>query len=278
MTAATPWIGSSTDHYENFPVASWLLPRSARPPIAAVYRFARYADDVADEGSVDDETRLRELERLRIAVVSPSNDQHPLVAQIRPFFGSFGLEAQWFVDLLSAFSQDVRVKRHPDRAHLMDYCRRSADPVGKIVLQVFGRRNQTTEPLSNSICSALQLINFLQDFARDWRVGRLYIPQDELLLAGLDEKSIEEAVQLNRAPEHLRTLIKRQAQYAQNLLDSGKPLFPLVPWRLGLELRAIVAGGSRILEKLASSGFDPIASRPKLSKRDILPSLIRSLR
>ena len=278
MTAATPWIGSSTDHYENFPVASWLLPQSARPPIAAVYRFARYADDIADEGSVDDETRLQELERLRLAVVSPANAQHPIVAQLRPFLGSFGLETQWFLDLLSAFAQDVQVKRHPDRAHLMDYCRRSADPVGKIVLQVFGCRNRATEPLSNSICSALQLINFLQDFANDWRVGRLYIPEDELLMAGLDEKCIEDAIRQHRAPQQLRMLIERQAQFAQNLLDSGKPLFSLVPWRLGLELRAIVAGGSRILEKLASSGFDPIASRPKLSKRDILPSLIRSLR
>ncbi len=278
MTAATPWVGSSTDHYENFPVASWLLPKSARPPIAAVYRFARYADDVADEGSANDEARLQELERLRVSLESPVSSSHPMVDQMRPYFDACGLETQWFIDLLSAFSQDVRINRHPNRAHLMDYCRRSADPIGKIVLQVFGRRNSVTEPLSNAICSALQLINFLQDFALDWRAGRLYIPQDELLISGLDEQNIEQAIQQRRSPEQLRMLIERQAHFAQNLLISGKPLFSQVPWRLGLELRAVVAGATRVLEKLAASGFDPIALRPKLLKRDILPILIGGFR
>ncbi len=282
MNPATSWIGSSTDHYENFPVASWLLPKSARPPIAAVYRFARYADDVADEGIVEDSVRLQELERLRSALISTEPEQppthHPMVSAIKPYFATFGLEAQWFVDLLSAFAQDVAIKRHPDRQHLMDYCRRSAEPVGKIVLQVFGRLNPVTEPLSNAICSALQLINFLQDFAHDWRIGRLYVPLDELAAAGLNERIIEDAVSAQCAPLPLRALFAQQARFARQLLDSGRPLFAQVPLRLRLELRSVVAGGSRVLDKLARGGYDPILQRPALGKRDILPTLIEGLR
>ncbi len=277
MTSVSPWVGSSTDHYENFPVASWLLPKFARAPIAAVYRFARYADDVADEGIVDNAARLQELERLRLAVVSPGVVEHPAVTSLAPYFATYGLDTQWFVDLLSAFSQDVQTKRHPDRRQLMDYCRRSADPIGKIVLQVFGVRTGETETFSNAICSALQLINFLQDFAHDWRVGRLYIPLEELHRAELDEAAIEAAVGERRASHKLCALIEQQALMARQLLDSGRPLFGRVPLRLRLELRAVVAGGSRILDKLAASGFDPIKTRPSLTKRDLLPTLIGGL-
>lgn len=294
MSNATPWIGTSADHYENFPVASWLLPRSARPPIAAVYAFARYADDVADEGQLPDQQRLSELERLRLAVtaLSPAPADpcaphqstshaavsHPMVSPLGIHLTRHQLQASWLLDLLSAFEQDVRIKRHSDRAHLMNYCRRSADPIGKIVLQVFGRLNPRTEPASNAICSALQLINFLQDFGNDWRVGRLYIPQDELAHAGVDEADIEQSVRAGSASRPLRRVIAAQADFARALLVQGQPLLAQVPFRLSLELRAIVAGGHRVLDKLAASDFDPIAARPKLSKRDIVPALLRGLR
>lgn len=289
---ATPWVGSAADHYENFPVASWLLPASARAPIAAVYQFARYADDVADEGSAAPDVRLAELSRmqraldcLKVGPMLPGNAggesgsaPHPRVEPLRPFFRTHGLQTDWFSDLLSAFAQDVSVKRHPDRAHLMDYCRRSANPVGRIVLQVCAQRRAQTEPLSDAICSSLQLINFLQDFAHDWRIGRLYVPLDELAAAGLDEAAIDTDVRAGRARPALRALLADQARIARELMVSGQPLVRIVGWRLGLELRAVVAGGLRVLDKLAGSGFDPIERRPKLGKADILPALAGALR
>lgn len=282
MSVATPWIGSATDHYENFPVASWLLPASARAPIAAVYRFARYADDVADEGNADNSARLAELERLRQAVLAlaepDSSAAHPIVSPLRPYLASHHLKPEWFLALLSAFAQDVTVKRHPDRAHLLDYCSRSADPVGKVVLAVFGRLDKTTEPWSNAICSALQLINFLQDFPRDWQVGRLYIPLDVLSHSHLGEDHISDCVKAGAASAALRQVIAHEASQARALLDAGRPLIRAVPLRLSLELRAIVAGGARVLDKLAASGFDPIARRPALAKADLLPTLLGAWR
>lgn len=293
MTAATPWVGSTADHYENFPVASWLLPASARAPIGAVYRFARYADDVADEGDAAPCARLEELSRMRQALAAfdgaslagvdtaglpPVPTGHPLVEPLRAYMSSHGLQASWFADLLSAFAQDVTVKRHPTRYHLMDYCRRSANPVGQIVLQVCGQRRAQTVPLSDAICSALQLINFLQDFAQDWRIGRLYIPIDELTGAGLSEADIDADVSAGAARPALRRLIEVQAGQARALMLSGRPLRRMVGWRLGLELRAVIAGGLRVLDKLARSGFDPIARRPRLNKADIVPTLVSGWR
>lgn len=262
---------TGVDHYENFPVASALVPRRLRPAIVAIYRFARYADDVADEGDAPPHERLAELERLRAAVAGEAGADHPIVAQLRPHLKAHGLASAEFVALLSAFAQDVRVHRYPDRAALLDYCSRSANPVGRLVLQLFGARGPRTEPLSDAICSALQLINFLQDFAIDWSRGRLYLPLDELAADGIDERRIAEAVDARRAPDALRVHIGRQAARCAALLESGEPLLAQVPLRLAIELRAVLAGGRRILEQLAASHHDPIARRPRLGWRDAVP-------
>ncbi len=270
---AQGWI-TGVEHYENFPVGSLLVPSALRPAVVAIYRFARYADDVADEGDAPAEQRLAELERLRRALGGARQDAHPVVDALREQTRGHRLSDDEFLALLSAFEQDVNVTRYRDLQELLDYCRRSADPVGRLVLQLFGARGPRTEPLSDAICTALQLINFLQDFAIDWSRGRLYLPLQDLNAAGLDETGIDAAVRAGRAPAELRNLFAQQATRCGTLLESGAPLAGLVPTRLALELRAILAGGRRILEQFERDGFDPIARRPKIGWRDA-PALIR---
>jgi squalene synthase HpnC len=260
------WI-TGVDHYENFPVGSLLVPRTLRPAVAAIYRFARYADDVADEGDAPAGQRLAELERLRGAL-GAATQPHPVVDPLREHIRVHRLPVAAFLALLSAFEQDVTVTRYPDREALLDYCGRSADPIGRLMLALFGALGPRTAPLSDAICTALQLINFLQDFAIDWSRGRLYVPLDELHAAGLDESRIDAAVREARAPAELRLLLEEQARHCEALLDAGAPLVGQVPSRLAWELRAIIAGGRRILEQLEHGGFDPIARRPKLGWPD----------
>lgn len=268
---ATRWA-SGVAHYENFPVGSILFPRALRPAVLAIYRFARYADDVADEGDAPAGERLAELARLGAALRAEA--EHPEVARLRPFLRAHALPLREFHALLSAFAQDVETTRYQDFAAVRDYCTRSADPIGHLVLELFGARNAQSEPLADSICTALQLINFLQDLAIDWSRGRLYLPLDELAAAGLDERAIGAAVGAARAPAALRGLVRAQAQRCSAMLDAGAPLVARVPARLAWELRAILAGGRRILERIAANGYDPIAHRPTIGWRDA-PALIR---
>jgi len=266
------WV-SGVAHYENFPVASVLVPRRLRPALIAIYAFARYADDVADEGDALPEHRLEELAALRRALDAAAGASHPAVEPLRPHIRTHTLPIEDFTALLSAFEQDVRVRRYADRAAVLDYCTRSANPIGRLMLQLFDARNPDTVPLSDSICTALQLINFLQDFAIDWQRGRLYLPLDELERQGVDEPSLATAVAAGRAPQPLRAVFASQADRCEALLESGAPLVGLVPGRLAWELRAILAGGRRILQQLAATGFDPIATRPALRPRDGLALL-----
>jgi phytoene synthase len=179
-----------------------------------------------------------------------------------------------FEALLSAFRQDVTTTRYADFASVLDYCRRSADPVGELVLRLFGAWRDDTALPSGQICSALQLINFLQDTAIDWRRGRLYLPLDEMRAAGLTESDLDRALADGRADDALRTFIGGQARRTRRLIESGASLIPRVPRRLGWELRAIIAGGLRILDRLAAGGHDPFAARPALCWRDA-PALAR---
>jgi squalene synthase HpnC len=268
-----PSAVTSVDHYENFPVASWLVPAPLRPAIAAIYRFARYADDVADEGNAAPSQRLAELDRLAFALRDPHTSE-AVVTALHPHLLAHQLPIKPFEALLSAFRQDVTTLRYPDHAALADYCHRSAEPVGELVLRLVDAWRADTREPSGQICSALQLITFLQDLAIDWRRGRLYLPLDELHAAGLDVDVLDEAARSGRASPALRQLIAEQAGRARWLLDSGAALIPLVPTRLAWELRAIVAGGFRVLDRLAAGSHDPFAERPTLGWRDG-PALVR---
>lgn len=264
------WISQSA-HYENFPVASLLVPARLRAPIAAVYRFARYADDIADEGEATASARLAELTRLASAV--RGHEGHPIVDSLLPYIDQFRIDREHFLNLLSAFSQDARGPAFADRQSLLDYCRRSADPVGRIVLRVFNAdRSEALDP-ADQICTALQLINFAQDIGQDIARGRCYVPADELDAMGLDQSSLQRCVRSRKIDEPVRDLLNRQLAYALAGLDLGLALLPLVPWRLRLELAAIIAGGRTIAARVQSE--DPFAHRIKLGRAD-MPALIKT--
>lgn len=273
--AARPWHG--VDHYENFPVASWLVPRRQRPAVQALYRFARYADDVADEGEAGPAERLAELAALQHALDDPAHP-HPVVHALLPHLAGLPGALDDCRALLSAFRQDVTVHRHPDFAHLRDYCSRSADPVGRLMLALFGCRHEALLPASDAICTGLQLLNFVQDVAIDHARGRLYIPLDELSAAGLTPADLDEARHEGRAGPALRRLLSVQTNRAAALLESGAPLARQVPWRLGLELRAVLGGARRVIELLRAGDHDPFLERPRLRRRDSLAVLGYALR
>ncbi len=270
-------VVTRVDHYENFPVASVLVPARLRPAVVAIYRFARHADDVADEGDLAAAQRVAALRALGDELRG-ERAPSPIVAQLRPHIDAHGLPLEPFHALLSAFAQDAaatgRALRHADTASVMDYCSRSANPVGELVLRLFDAWNPRTRARSDAICSALQRLNFVQDFAIDWKRGRLYLPLDALRAAALSEDDVAHAVARGRAGDRLAALLGSETRSAAELLVSGRPLAGDVPWRLGLELRAIVAGGLRIAERLRTAGYDPIALRPSLDWRDA-PALVR---
>jgi squalene synthase HpnC len=246
-------------HYENFPVASLLLPARLRVPVEVIYRFARSADDIADEGDDAPAARLAKLEAHR--------------GEIERIVREQGLPRAPFADLLDAFSQDVVKTRYADYAELLDYCRRSANPVGRLLLHLFKRTSETDQRQSDAICSALQLINFWQDVANDYARGRIYLPQDEMKEHGVTEEHIA----TGRCDDAWRSLLAFQVSRARALMLSGAPLGRSLPGRLGLEIRATVQGGLRILEKIERAGYDVFRRRPVLKWPDWPLLLARAL-
>ncbi|PRP70445.1 squalene synthase HpnC [Chromobacterium amazonense] len=257
----------SVGHYENFPVGSILLPRKMRRAVHAIYHFARYADDVADEGDADAAARLAELDRLeadldRIAVGEPP--RIALMAPLAVAIAEHALPLQPFRDLLSAFRQDVGKARYQSFGELVDYCRRSANPVGRLLLELYGETDPRSLAQSDGICTALQLINFWQDVAVDWQKNRVYLPQEDLSRFGVTEAQIAEGL----CDAKWRALMLYQVERARKMLQAGAPLGRTLRGRLGLELRLIVMGGERILQKLHASEGDVFRQRPKLNSRD----------
>jgi squalene synthase HpnC len=257
----------SVGHYENFPVASMLLPARLRHPVAVIYRFARSADDFADEGERPASERLALLdgyrqELHRIERGQPSTA--PLFTEVRDIAAAHGLPLQLFHDLLDAFSQDVVKGRYADFAEVMDYCRRSANPVGRLLLHLYKETAPESLAWSDSICSALQLINFWQDIAIDWQKDRVYLPQEDLARFGVSENHISEG----NAGGRWRELIAFETARARTMIKSGAPLTRRLPGRIGLELRMVVQGGLRILEKIDNIGGDVFRRRPVLKPYD----------
>lgn len=272
MSARTTAFVSSVEHYENFPVASWLVPARLRAPIAAIYRFARYADDVADEGDASPAERVRELRRLGAAL--DGHAVHPVVAQLEPWRERHRLPTDPFHALLSAFEQDLTVGRYLTPGDVLAYCRRSANPVGELVLRLFEHWNETTAPLSDAICSGLQLVNFLQDVGPDFRRNRVYLPSETLAALGIDDAAIAAALAAGHCDAPLREAVRCEALRAAELLDRGAALTARVPRRLSMELRAVLAGARRVLERLAEADFDPIRRPARLRWRDA-PAIVR---
>lgn len=265
------------DHYENFPVASLLLPAALRPAVESIYAFARSADDIADEGNAPDAARLAALDRYRAALDGIELGQTPSDALFRRLSSTIrahGLSIDYFRALLDAFSQDVVCKRYADFAAVQDYCRRSADPVGRLMLQLYRRHDAELLSRSDAICTSLQLINFWQDVAMDWDKDRVYLPQDEMRQFGVSEQQIA-AGDSNPA---WRALLAFQVGRARAMMEYGAPLARALPGRIGWELRLVVAGGLRILDRIEAADYDVFHRRPQLGKIDYLAMLWRALR
>jgi len=267
----------AASHYENFPVASWLVPAALRPHVAAVYAFARSADDFADEDGYTTPERFRRLDdwQQRLRASAGDGPTAPADAAADPIFRALGhtmathrLPLQLFEDLLSAFRQDVTVTRYATWADLDDYCRRSANPVGRLVLRLFGHDDPRLDRWSDAICTALQLTNFWQDFAVDWRRGRLYVPEDVWRASGADPALLSPA--LATTPPPWQQALAASAARTQTFFTAGRPLLVHVRGRLRLELSATWHGGNRVLERLAQGHFDPVAHRPALGLADAL--------
>lgn len=258
-------------HYENFPVASLLLPAALRAPVEVIYRFARSADDFADEGNDLPEIRLQKLQRYREQLDAPVE---PLFHEIRKIVREHGLPLQLFRDLLDAFAQDVTKKRYADYPELLDYCRRSANPVGRLLLHLFKRTTESNLRQSDAICSALQLVNFWQDVEVDLaKDNRVYLPQSEMARFGVSETHLRQKT----ADDSWRGLMAFQVERTRQLMLEGAPLGRALPGRIGLEIRATVQGGLRILDKIQSAGYDVFRRRPVLRAFDWPLLLLRAV-
>ena len=260
-------------HYENFPVASRLLPKRMRPHVAAIYAFARIADDFADEGDRRPDARLSLLddwqERLDAAAdghpaPEDGSDASAIFVALSDTMRQFDLERELFSDLLSAFRQDVIVNRYADWDELFDYCRRSANPVGRLVLRINGYRSAELDRQSDAVCTALQLVNFWQDLARDIRKGRVYVPLTVVREAGAD---VEDLRRGRFTPQWAAALGVAADRTRECFLD-GRGVADGVKGRLRYELRATWLGGMRVLDRLRAVNFDVFASRPALGTPD----------
>ncbi|HSN78777.1 MAG TPA: squalene synthase HpnC [Rhodoferax sp.] len=271
------------NHYENFPVASWLCPPRLRPAIAAIYHFARTADDLADEGHASAAERLAALAQYRadlLAVASGQahSGQWPQVFEpLRGVLQAFQLPVPLLADLLDAFAQDVRYtadqRRYRDDAELLDYCTRSANPVGRLLLHLYGIRDNLSLKQSDQICSALQFINFWQDVSTDVARGRWYPSQQAMAAQGVQDADLQPASHSDNA----RQLIAAYAKSARALMQAGAPLARRIPGRAGWELRLVVQGGLRILDKIEAMHFATWRTRPKLTAWDVPVMLWRAL-
>jgi len=264
------------DHYENFPVASLFLPRALRAPVAVIYAFARSGDDLADEGTLPPRERLAGLTALGADLdraLSGAAVQDPVPRAAADVIRRHGLPASLFHDLLTAFRMDVEKRRYADFGELMGYCRYSANPVGRLRLHLTGGATPENHRDSDAICTALQLINFLQDMDQDYREnGRIYLPQDEMARFGVGEAHIRSRV----TDRPMLALFAHQVARARDMLAAGTLLGSRLKGRMGFEVRMIAAGGQRVLDKLAAQRTD-VFSRPRLTHWNRISLLWRAL-
>ena len=266
-------------HYENFPVASRLVPADMRPHIAAIYAFARLADDMADEGNRPAADRLADLDRWAARLdraargePDPGGAHGEVFGALRHTIDMCRLPPVLLHDLLSAFRQDVTVTRYATWDELMDYCRRSANPVGRLVLRVAGRDSAELDAASDAVCTALQLTNFWQDIEIDWAKGRLYVPASIWQAAGAKEGDLSD----RRITAEWRRALADVTARTRALFTRGAPVADGVAGRLRWELRATWLGGMRILDKLEAANFDMFTDRPKLTRADVPGILLRT--
>jgi phytoene synthase len=266
-------------HYENFPVGSVLVPKRLRPYFYSIYAFARTADDFADEGyeqAYREEDRLALLDewRVMLAEAFTGRARHPIFIALADTQAKFNLPISLFEDLLSAFSQDVVKRRYATYAELADYCRRSANPIGRLILLLFGYRDEERQRLSDQICTGLQLANHWQDVEIDLRKDRVYLPEEDLRQFGLNVESLR----AKTCSPAFCELMKFEVERARQLFIEGKALCTSVNGRLGIELRVVWSGGTKILKAIEENGYDVFTKRPVITRGDKLQLLFRALR
>jgi len=268
-------ISLSKQHYENFPVASFLLPKNKRDDIAIVYWFARTADDIADEGQFSANERISALDEFETNFIDSL--QHKYADNKFKILSDVvvrnNLNPEYFTNLISAFKQDVLKYRYNNFDEVLDYCRRSANPVGRIVLNIFNIFDEDAYRYSDLICTALQLTNFYQDVEIDYAKGRIYFPLDEMNHFQVTENMFE----MKENNHNFSSLLKHSINRTRNFFTEGKNLFQFLKGRIKLEIKWTVAGGEKILSKIEKNNFQIFGKRPKLNKTDFISILLKSL-
>lgn len=263
------------NHYENFPVASFLIPKNYRKDIAIVYWFARTADDLADEGNAAPEKRLEELNKFENEFQKSlkGKSDNLYFIQLAKTITEKKLSITHFTDLLSAFKQDVVKKSYNNFDEVLNYCQRSANPVGRILLELFKVDNDAARNCSDKVCTALQLTNFYQDTVLDIGKGRNYYPRDEMETFGVIKKMFE----LKENNPNIKALLKHNVERTQVLFDEGKNLLNYLNGRFKMEIKWTIAGGEKILNKIRKNDYDVFTTRPKLNKIDFIRLFIKSI-
>lgn len=281
---ASPATPLPVEHYENFPVASWLCPPRFRPPIAAIYHFARTADDIADEGDAPAAERLAELAAYRADLAAAAAGRAPgprwpqVFGPLADAIQRFALPVPLLADLLDAFEQDVHRtaagQGYADWIDLLGYCRRSANPVGRLLLHLYGITDAVSLDQSDRICTGLQVTNFLQDLGTDVQRGRFYATQDRLDFHAITHDDLRARV----TTPAIAALVLENVMWCRATLKAGAPLATRIPGRAGWELRLVVQGGLRVLEKIDALHHDTLAQRPVVTRADGPRLLWRALR
>lgn len=262
----------SSEHYENFPVASFLFPKDLRKDVALIYTFARTADDISDEGNYSKEERKRTLTIFRNEFEDSldKNYHNTFWKLLHNTILNRKLNPQHFFDLLSAFEQDIYKNEYNTFDDLLSYCKNSANPVGKIILELYNIRNERIILLSDKICTALQLTNFWQDVKVDLEKGRIYIPLEDFLKFETDKSIINS----EQTTDTLRQIIKFEIERTEKLFDDGKEILQFLPGRLKWQIRWTINGGRKILQKIKKNHYDVLNYRPTLTKFDYIVALV----
>ncbi|MDA3859966.1 MAG: squalene synthase HpnC [Melioribacteraceae bacterium] len=266
--AYTKAIAFTNSHYENFPVLSFLVPQKLHKHIAIVYQFARQADDIADEGDNTSEKRIELLNEYELSFKKSLDGKviNPFWIALANTIQTQELDANNFTNLLIAFRQDVTQTRYSTHDELLNYCKHSANPVGRIILELHNIKNDKANIYSDKICTALQLTNFLQDVAIDFDKGRIYLPIEKMNEFSVDENTFH----LRKISSNFKELLKAEVDQISNYFDEGKKLLPLLPFRLKQQIKWTINGGKGILKKIENLEYDVLNSRAKFSKTDLM--------
>ena len=267
-------LGLFKNHYENFPVVSFLIPKHLRKDVAVIYWFARTADDLADEGNLLPEERLKKLNDFenRLTSLLKGNYENDIESDLNKTIKERNLTPKYFYDLLKAFKQDVVKKSYKNFEELLDYCNYSADPVGRLILELNDIRNDEAFGYSDKICTALQLTNFYQDIKIDYLKGRIYLPEDEMAGFMIGKKVFE----LKENNLNLKELLKFNIARTRRLFEEGRGLMKFLNGRLKYEIKWTILGGEEILKKIERIDYRVLKERPKLNKFDFMKLLLLS--